>query len=321
MARPPGRAADHPPPEPAPGLRRPPFAGAEEALTGGWLRVAEPVAPDAPLLAFYADAWLPAPFPRLTAPAAAPTLDLTVHFRAPLPRSSRSTPARPSWRASRRRRRRAASSRRTARCGRRTGRCWPRAASSRCSSRRPGGGVSAARTGYLGLGSNVGDRREQLQAAVDLLPAHGVRVLASSSTYDTDPVGEVLDQPAFLNACVRIATDARPRGPARRVQGGRAGPGRETDPTHPGYVRHGPRPIDVDLLLLGDARAPLRAPHAPAPAGHARGASCSSRCSSSTSTWPPRTGPGWPTAWPCSASSEGVRRAGRPLRLPGPAAG
>ena len=58
--------------------------------------------------------------------------------------------------------------------------------------------------GYLGLGSNVGDRRAQLQAAVDGLGARGVRVLASSSTYDTDPVGEVLDQPPFLNACVRI---------------------------------------------------------------------------------------------------------------------
>ena len=51
--------------------------------------------------------------------------------------------------------------------------------------------MSAAVTGYLGLGSNVGDRRAQLQAAVDLLPAHGVRVQGSSSTYDTDPVGEV----------------------------------------------------------------------------------------------------------------------------------
>ena len=52
------------------------------------------------------------------------------------------------------------------------------------------------RIGLLGLGSNVGDRRAQLQAAVDALPGVGVRVLACSSTYDTDPVGEVLDQPA-----------------------------------------------------------------------------------------------------------------------------
>ncbi|MDX6655870.1 MAG: 2-amino-4-hydroxy-6-hydroxymethyldihydropteridine diphosphokinase, partial [Solirubrobacteraceae bacterium] len=60
--------------------------------------------------------------------------------------------------------------------------------------------------GYLGLGSNVGDRRTHLQRAVELLAARGVKVLASSSTYDTDPVGEVLDQPDFLNACIRIDT-------------------------------------------------------------------------------------------------------------------
>ena len=50
--------------------------------------------------------------------------------------------------------------------------------------------MSAPRTGYLGLGSNVGDRRVNLQAAVDGLGGRGVRVLGSSSTYDTDPVGE-----------------------------------------------------------------------------------------------------------------------------------
>ena len=65
-------------------------------------------------------------------------------------------------------------------------------------------------TGYLGLGSNVGDRRANLQAAVDALPARGVTVLASSATYDTDPVGLVLDQPAFLNACIRIETGLEP---------------------------------------------------------------------------------------------------------------
>jgi len=64
--------------------------------------------------------------------------------------------------------------------------------------------------GYLGLGSNVGDRRANLQAAVDALGAHGVRVVASSSTYDTDPVGEILDQPDFLNACLRVETDHGP---------------------------------------------------------------------------------------------------------------
>lgn len=60
-----------------------PFSGAAEALTGGWIRLAEPRALDAPALALFCDAWLPAPFPRLREPIAAPTLELTVHFRAP----------------------------------------------------------------------------------------------------------------------------------------------------------------------------------------------------------------------------------------------
>ncbi|MTD46909.1 2-amino-4-hydroxy-6-hydroxymethyldihydropteridine diphosphokinase [Conexibacter sp. W3-3-2] len=107
-------------------------------------------------------------------------------------------------------------------------------------------------TGYLGLGSNVGDRRGNLQRAVDLLPAQGVTVTAASSTYDTDAVGEVLDQPSFLNACVRIETDLAPEAlldacKAVERELGRILAGED------GYVRHGPRPIDVDLLLLGDA--------------------------------------------------------------------
>jgi acyl-CoA thioesterase len=60
-----------------------PLSGAPDAVTGGWLRLAEPEPADAATIAFYADAWLPAPFPRLTEPVAAPTIDLTVHFRAP----------------------------------------------------------------------------------------------------------------------------------------------------------------------------------------------------------------------------------------------
>lgn len=60
-----------------------PFSGADEAVTGGWIRLADPSPLDAPALAMYADAWLPAPFTRMVAPVAAPTIDLTVHFRAP----------------------------------------------------------------------------------------------------------------------------------------------------------------------------------------------------------------------------------------------
>jgi acyl-CoA thioesterase len=56
-----------------------------EAVVGGWLRLAEPRVADAAALAFYCDAWLPAPFAVLQAPAPAPTIDLTIHFRHRLP--------------------------------------------------------------------------------------------------------------------------------------------------------------------------------------------------------------------------------------------
>jgi 2-amino-4-hydroxy-6-hydroxymethyldihydropteridine diphosphokinase len=115
-------------------------------------------------------------------------------------------------------------------------------------------------TGYLGLGSNVGDRRANLQAAVDALPVHGVSVVASSATYDTDPVGLVLDQPAFLNACIRIETDLEPEALLDACKAVERDLGRDLE----GGVRHGPRPIDVDLLLLGDTQYEserLRLPH------------------------------------------------------------
>jgi 2-amino-4-hydroxy-6-hydroxymethyldihydropteridine diphosphokinase len=103
------------------------------------------------------------------------------------------------------------------------------------------------RIGYLGLGSNVGDRRARLRAAAGALPAHGVRVLASSSTYDTDPVGEILEQPDFLNACLRIGTDLEPEALLDACKAIERELGRAA-----GGPRHGPRPIDIDLLLLGD---------------------------------------------------------------------
>jgi acyl-CoA thioesterase len=62
-----------------------PFTGGHDALVGGWLRLAEPRVADAAAVAFYCDAWLPAPFARMTEPAPAPTIDLTIHFRTRLP--------------------------------------------------------------------------------------------------------------------------------------------------------------------------------------------------------------------------------------------
>ena len=113
--------------------------------------------------------------------------------------------------------------------------------------------------GYLGLGSNVGDRRGHLQAAVTQLPKHDVQVLASSSVYETEPVGEVLEQPDFLNACVRIETELEPEALLDACKAVERELGRLE-----GGVRHGPRPIDVDVLLLGDLTHEserLRLPH------------------------------------------------------------
>ena len=104
-----------------------------------------------------------------------------------------------------------------------------------------------ARTGLLGLGSNVGERRDHLQAAVDALPRAGVTVLASSSVYDTDPVGRVKDQPAFLNACLRVRTGLEPLALLDAVKGLERDLGREV-----GGVRYGPRALDIDILMLGD---------------------------------------------------------------------
>ena len=100
--------------------------------------------------------------------------------------------------------------------------------------------------GYLGLGSNVGDRLAHLGAAVTGLREHGVAVLASSSVYETEPVGLVPDQPEFYNACVLVETELEPEALLTVSKDVERSVGRA-----PGGVRHGPRVIDVDLLLLG----------------------------------------------------------------------
>jgi 2-amino-4-hydroxy-6-hydroxymethyldihydropteridine diphosphokinase len=103
------------------------------------------------------------------------------------------------------------------------------------------------RTGYLGLGSNVGDAAAHLRAAIELLPGRGVEVEAVSSTYVTEPVGEILDQPDFLNAAARIATELEPEQLLDACKAVEAERGRSFQ-----APRHSPRPLDVDLLLLGD---------------------------------------------------------------------
>lgn len=116
------------------------------------------------------------------------------------------------------------------------------------------------RIGYLGLGSNVGERRAHLLAALTALPQHGVEIDAVSSVYETEPVGEVTDQPDFLNAAARVRTELEPEElldvcKAIEVEQGRMF----------GGPRHGPRALDIDLLLLGDVELDaerLKIPHA-----------------------------------------------------------
>ncbi|MBV9042605.1 MAG: thioesterase family protein [Acidimicrobiia bacterium] len=62
-----------------------PFSGGDEAISGGWLRLAEPQILDAPLLVEYADGWMPAVFSRTQERVGVPTVDLSVHFRVPVP--------------------------------------------------------------------------------------------------------------------------------------------------------------------------------------------------------------------------------------------
>jgi 2-amino-4-hydroxy-6-hydroxymethyldihydropteridine diphosphokinase len=109
------------------------------------------------------------------------------------------------------------------------------------------------RRALIGLGSNVGDRRAHLQSAADALASPdlaadgGVRVLASSSVYDTDPVGEVPGQASFLNACLLAQTALEPLQLLDAVKGLELALGRDAR-----GLRHGPRAIDIDILLLGE---------------------------------------------------------------------
>lgn len=98
---------------------------------------------------------------------------------------------------------------------------------------------------YVGMGSNLGDRLAQLRRAVASLQSAG-EIERSSSVYETEPIGPVLDQPRFLNAVVALRTNLEPRQLLRRLQQLEQELGRA-----PG-VPKGPRVIDLDLLLFGD---------------------------------------------------------------------
>jgi 2-amino-4-hydroxy-6-hydroxymethyldihydropteridine diphosphokinase len=111
---------------------------------------------------------------------------------------------------------------------------------------------------YVGLGANLGPREVTILRAVDLLAAEeGVEVLELSELRETDPVG-VVDQPPFLNGAVALETSLSPRELLEALLRVERELGRVR------AERWGPRTIDLDLLVYGDAvvdEPGLRVPH------------------------------------------------------------
>ena len=126
-------------------------------------------------------------------------------------------------------------------------------------------------TAYLGLGSNLGERRENLERAAELLfrspsealdhgrlKSHGhLRLLRSSSVYETAPWGYA-NQPDFLNCVLEVETGLTPDRLLDITQGVEREMGREWS------LRYGPRVIDLDILFYGAIiieQANLQIPH------------------------------------------------------------
>ena len=102
------------------------------------------------------------------------------------------------------------------------------------------------KTAYLGLGSNVVERLEQLESAIKILDnVEGVQVSQISSVYETEPVGYV-DQPNFLNLCVEVKTELTPQQLLQQCFYTEQQLHRVRD------IRWGPRTLDVDILLYED---------------------------------------------------------------------
>jgi 2-amino-4-hydroxy-6-hydroxymethyldihydropteridine diphosphokinase len=110
---------------------------------------------------------------------------------------------------------------------------------------------------YIALGSNLGDRAENLRQARERIEAPDLRVLRASSIYETAP-RDVENQPWFLNQVIECETDLFPRQLLERLQRIERAMGRKR------RMAKGPREIDLDILLFGNAvvKAPeLEIPH------------------------------------------------------------
>ena len=114
-------------------------------------------------------------------------------------------------------------------------------------------------TGYLGFGTNLGDRKKNLDRAIISLDSRpDLTILRTSGIYETEPWG-MTDQPNFLNMVAEIATSISLGELLERVKKLEQDMGREAGP------RFGPRLIDVDILMLEDQvvnQPDLQIPHA-----------------------------------------------------------
>lgn len=99
-------------------------------------------------------------------------------------------------------------------------------------------------TVYLGLGSNLGNRQDNLDRALGFL-SQRLRVKKVSSIYDTEPVGNT-NQPRFLNQVCWVSTGLEPMALLTLVKGIESKLGRLP------HTSNGPRPIDIDILFYGD---------------------------------------------------------------------
>jgi 2-amino-4-hydroxy-6-hydroxymethyldihydropteridine diphosphokinase len=115
---------------------------------------------------------------------------------------------------------------------------------------------------YLSLGSNLGDRQANLQAAIRALGKLG-EVRAVSSFYETEPV-EMARQPWFLNCAVGLETELMPRQLLAALLGIERQMGRQR------RLPKGPRIIDIDILLFGNSLVETRGLTIPHPAMHER---------------------------------------------------
>ena len=114
-------------------------------------------------------------------------------------------------------------------------------------------------TAYIALGANLGDRRANIEHALDLLRAtRGVRVTQVSSLIDNPAVGGPAESPPFLNAAAEVETTLTPRELLCHLLEIERTLGRER------REKWGPRPIDLDILLFGERvidEPDLKVPH------------------------------------------------------------